>query len=226
MSRPLRYPSLALLVALVLSALLMAPSANAATTRSITIAANPTAALAGSKITISGKVTKTPQGANVKIQRKVGKKWKTVTTVKAKSAGKYSGKVTLKSTPGYYKYRAVATAFEGLKKARSKSVTVAALRKTSFFKVSNNDFLMQSTGSGNPGSADGSLSKPFTVGAKVVLQRKDAGVWTTISTGKIAANGTFHLPFPNAKSGEHRVYVSRQGLNAGVMSKVESFVFV
>lgn len=217
-----------LCAALVGSALLLAPAAEAkAISRTVTIKATPNAAVGGTKVTFGGKLSKSPKGSKVKIQRKVGKKWviaKATTT--STPAGAYATKVALPAKAGVYKYRAFAPKVGNRKAATSKVIAVASLRKTTFFKLSNRDFVMQSTGNGDPGSAIGRLNTPCTPGAAVTLQRKDAGVWKSFGTSTIQSNCLFKVDFPNAQSGEFRVYVARKGLNASALSITESYVFL
>lgn len=234
MSRSPRSVAAALVVALIGSVLLLAPAAQAGqagqaalTARTLSVTVTPVAALGGTNLTVAGKLSKSPKGANVKVQRKSGKRWITLRTVKTtNAAGKYSVVVKRPVKANYYIYRAYAPKFEGLRAAYSKNVVVASLRATTFFKVSGNDFLMQSSGSGLPGSAVGSLNKPFAAGAKVVVQRKGAGGWQTVGTSIVTSNGTFQIPIAASQSGEHRVIVSRKNLNAAVTSKTQSYAFL
>lgn len=218
-----------LFAALLSSALLLVPPAQAAlTARTLSITAKPVAALTSTNVTFSGKLSKSPKGTNVKVQRKVGTKWVTVKTVKTLGpGGAYSATLVRPAKAGYYSYRTFAPRFEGLKAAVSKSVTIAALRKTTFFRPDgNNEFVLQSTGKDDPGTAIGSLNKPFTAGATAVVQRRIAGVWTTLGNSTVTSNGMFVIGYPDSQSGEYRIVISRKGLNAGAVSKVRSYIFM
>lgn len=218
---------LVLLLALVASGLLLVAPAQAAVSRTLSISVSPNGNLAGKYVTFSGKASKTPKGINVKVQRKVGTKWVTVKTVKTKVGGAYSASVQLPARSAYYKYRTLSPAFEGLKAAVSVVKTVAALRRTTFFQIDGNDFLMQSAAAGDPSAADGRVVNG-TVGAKVVLQRSQGTgtPWTTLGTSTIKANGLFHVAFANAQTGSYRVVVSRAGLSSSATSKSQSRIFV
>lgn len=218
-----------LIVGLASGGLLLAPSAQAHTTsRTITLAPSPNAALISTPVTFAGKLSRSPVHSTVKIQLKVGKVWKSVATTYTKTAsGSYAKPVKLPAKAGGYSYRAYAPKHGSLGAATSHVRKVVALRKTTFFQVSNNDFLMQATGKGMPGSAVGSLKATYTAGAKVTLQRRPgtSGPWTTLGTSTIASNGTFKVNFPDAENGNFRVLVDRKGLNAAATSKTEGFVF-
>src|SRR5689334_670250 len=106
--------------------------AQAVTTRTISLAASPTAQVAGSKFLFSGHLTKTPTGSTVKLERKVGSSWVSVTSVKTlNTSGYFGANVTASSTPGSYFFRARAGASSKYSAATSKTVTVTALRKVS-----------------------------------------------------------------------------------------------
>lgn len=217
-----------LFTALVSSALLLVSPAQAAlTARTVSITASPIAALTSTNVTFSGKLSKSPKGTNVKVQRKVGTKWVTVKTVKTKGpGGAYAATVVRPAKAGYYVYRAFAPRFEGLKAALSKPVTIAALRKTTFVRPDDvNEFVLQSTGKGDPGTAIGRLKAPYTAGAKAVVQRKISGVWTTLGNSTVTSNGIFVIGYPDSQSGEYRIVVSRKSLNASAVSKSRSYIF-
>lgn len=218
---------LILIVALVASGLLLVAPAQAAVARTLSISVSPNGNLAGKYVTFSGKASKTPKGINVKVQRKVGTKWVTVKTVKTKVGGGYAAAVQLPAKPAYYKYRTFSPAFEGLKAATSAVKTVAALRKTTFFQVGGNDFIMQSASAGESSAADGRVVNG-TLGAKVVLQRNQGTgtPWVTVGTSTTQANGIFHVAFANAQTGSYRVVVSRKGLSSAATSKSQSYIFV
>ena len=216
-----------LFTALVSSALLLVSPAQAAlTARTVSITASPIAALTSTNVTFSGKLSKSPKGTNVKVQRKVGTKWVTVKTVKTKGpGGAYAATVVRPAKAGYYVYRAFAPRFEGLKAALSKPVTIAALRKTTFVRPDDvNEFVLQSTGKGDPGTAIGRLGAVHrrSQGSRPAQDQRrvdDAGQQHR------DRNGIFVIGYPDSQSGEYRIVVSRKGLNASAVSKSRSYIF-
>ena len=83
-------PTLSALLPVLLAALLsvgfLQSPASAATTRTVTLKAATSGAVAGSSVGVSGVVTKSPKGSTVTIQRKSGNRWITAQTTRPTTA--------------------------------------------------------------------------------------------------------------------------------------------
>jgi hypothetical protein len=101
--------------------------AQAATSRTITIKANPTSAYGGTRITYTGVVSHSGAGKGVKLQRNVGGSWVTVIGTVTRTGGVYSLKAGLNATAGAYKFRTAAVKSGNLAVAYSRTVTVTSL---------------------------------------------------------------------------------------------------
>jgi hypothetical protein len=101
--------------------------AQAATSRTITLNANPTSAYGGTQITYSGTVSHSGAGKGVKLQRYVNGSWVTVVSTVTKTGGAYSVKAGLSSTAGTYKFRTAAVPSGTLAAAYSRTVSVTSL---------------------------------------------------------------------------------------------------
>lgn len=92
----------------------------------------------GQKVTLSGKVSPKAAGKTIKFQALLGSEgdetWTTVRTVKIKSNGKYSKKVT--PFTGVYKWRAYKPAGSGHASGKSKAVTI---KTYAWFRMANAD---------------------------------------------------------------------------------------
>jgi len=194
-------------VLLVLSGL--AAPAQAVTTRTVSMAATPTSAVAGSTILLYGHLSKSPTGSTVKLQRKSGSSWAQVTTTRtSNSAGYFSFHVTASSTPGYYYYRAVASATSKLSSATSKTVTVTALRKVSVTIKATATTIEP----GDTITLSGTV-KPFVSQDTGFIQRYNGAKWIDLTTATISSTGTYRRSFSPQASTTYRFYVPRQGFN-------------
>lgn len=107
----------------------LAAPAEAATTRTLSLAANPTTVVAGGTVTFSGVLSKSPTGSSVQIQRKVGASWvKVISTSTTTSGGKYAVKVTQPTTPTVYTYRAASAPTKTLAAAYSAKVNIRVIQ--------------------------------------------------------------------------------------------------
>ncbi len=124
MGRSVRFVLLCGLVA----ASLIGPigSASAVTARSVTLTM-PSTAVVGSGVTVSGSLSKSPSGSTVKIQRRSGTSWVTALTVRTRSGGRYSGKLTVRGA-GTWRYRAYAPRTSRLAAAVTRSRGLNVLR--------------------------------------------------------------------------------------------------
>ncbi|MET3961956.1 hypothetical protein ABIE44_001890 [Marmoricola sp. OAE513] len=193
-------------------------AASAATKRSVSIAASPAVAPVGTSVTFSGKVTKSPKGTKVTIQRKSGKKWVTAgSTRTVSSAGSYAVRLTRPKSIATYSYRASVKKKGSLKAATSKSVSVAALRRT----YASLSATPASTTAGSTTTLAGTVF-PFAKGTVVTLQKKVGSSWTTVGTTSVTANGTFSKGIVPVTSTIYRASVPRAGSNAPVLSNERS----
>jgi hypothetical protein len=205
---------IAALAGLVLATTGLASSANAATARTLSIAANPTAALAGTQVTLSGTLTNTPTNSAITIQRKQGLSWVKVTsTATTNTAGNYSVAITLPTTPAAYQYRAAAPLTSTRGPAQSPAVTVTALRATTATITATPHTIVASGAS----TLSGSVS-PFVTNTPVTIQRLSGASWVTEGTANLTATGTFSRVVTPSVSTDYRVTVPQTGLNAGVSS--------
>lgn len=210
----------AVVLGLLASLLLVGPAAQAAISRSITIHAAPKAAIHGTKVTFAGKLTNSPPGSMVKVQRKAGAGWVAAKTAHTSNgAGNWSVKIALPATPGNYRYRAYAPATGPLKAATSSVIVVTSLRRTTFYVVPMCPcpIIYPAPGqvvAGSDMAVGGRLNKPFTVGARISLQRKNGSVWQTRGTSTVTSTGAFIVHDTNPQTGVYRVIVDRQGLNS------------
>ncbi|MFL6023809.1 MAG: hypothetical protein ACJ72O_10765, partial [Marmoricola sp.] len=207
-NRPWSAIAVAIGVLLVLTGL--AAPAQAVTTRTISLAASPTAQVAGAKFLFYGHLTKTPTGSSVKLERKLGSSWVSVTTTKTlNSTGYFGTNVTASSTAGTYYFRARAGASTKYSAATSRTVTVTALRKTAVtIKVTPSTITkaQQITVSGTV--------KPFVSGDVGFIQRFNGAKWIDLTTAVISRTGTYSRSFTTEATTTYRLYVPRHGLNA------------
>jgi hypothetical protein len=202
------------LAGMVLATTGLASSANAATARTLSISANPTAALANSTVTVSGVLTNTPTGSAITIQRKQGLSWvKVVSTATTTAAGAYSVGITLPATPAAYQYRAAAPLTSTRGPAQSPAVTVTALRATTATITAT----PHTVTSGGASTLSGSVS-PFVSGTTVTIESKSGASWVAVDTTTLSATGSFSKTVNPTETTLYRVTVPRTGLNAGVSS--------
>ncbi|MET3961957.1 alpha-tubulin suppressor-like RCC1 family protein [Marmoricola sp. OAE513] len=210
---PLRF-LVALLAAVLAVGALSAP-ADAATKRSLSIKASPSAAVVGKTVTFSGTLTKSPKGTKVTIQRKVGTKWVAAKTAKTStSAGRYAGKVILPRKAGTYAFRAVAAKKGSLSAATSKTLKVAALTGvTATIKASPTTVTAGAT------STVSGAVKPFVKNTTVVIQKFVNGKWLgTGATAKLSSKGTYSKAVVTKDTSVYRVFVPRVGLKSSAVS--------
>ncbi|MCX6395102.1 MAG: putative Ig domain-containing protein [Propionibacteriales bacterium] len=201
-------------VAAVLAALLLVAglqtAASAATTRSLTISASPAVGVAGTAVTFAGKITRSPRGTTVYIERKSGARWvRAGSTRTVNTAGSYAVKLTRPKTVANYFYRATSPKKGTLKAAVSKTITVAALRRT---LVSLSSSAAQTT-AGSAVTLSGTVL-PSVKGTTVTIQKKVGSSWSTVTTTTVTANGTFSKGVVPTTTTNYRAVVSRTTLNA------------
>jgi alpha-tubulin suppressor-like RCC1 family protein len=216
--RPLR-----LIVALVAALLVVGAlqsTAEAATKRSLTVAAGPTAALVKGGVTFSGKLSKSPKGSKVTIQRKSGKKWVAAKTAKTKTAaGAYSVRIALPAAAGTYAFRAVAPKKGKLKAATSRTISVSALRKVAVT-------IKATPGTVNAGSS-ATLSgtvRPFVKNTTITLQKLVGAKWVTATTTTLNTSGNFSKPIALTASTIFRASAPRAGINGPGISLSTSVI--
>lgn len=192
--------------------------AEAATARTLSAVAKPSAGVVKSSVAISGVLSKSPKGSPVAIQRKIGSKWVTAKTVKTTtSGGKYSGRVTLPSTPGTYSYRATAAAKGSLKAATSPTIKVAALTPVSA-TIKTTPAPPATLVAGAQATTSGTV-KPFVTGTTVTIQKFVNNAWSSTGvTAKLTSKGTFTAKVVVKQGTVFRVYVPRVGLKASAVS--------
>lgn len=188
---------------------LQAP-ADAATRRSLTVAAKPTAAVSGTAVTFSGKLSKSPKGSAVKIQRKVGSSWIAARSTRTTTAtGAYKVRVTLPTVAAVYSFRAVAPKKGKLAAATSKTIKVTALKST--FVTLNASPTTVTTGATTTLTG---LVRPFVKGGSVIVQKKTGSTWSNVTLATLTANGTFSKAVAVGATTTYRISVPRVGLNA------------
>lgn len=196
----------------------LAPAANAATARSLSIAASTTGAVVKGGVTFSGTLTHSPKGSKVTVQRKSGTKWVAARSTTTRNAtGAWSVRVTLPATTGSYAFRAVAAKKGSLKAATSRVVKVSALRKaTATLKVNPTTVT-----AGNNATFTGTV-RPFVKNTVVTVQRLSGTKWVAVTTAALDAKGNFSRSAPVLNSGLVRVSVPRAGPNAPTTSAAVS----
>ncbi|MCW2784642.1 MAG: Ig family protein [Marmoricola sp.] len=202
------------LVAALLAALLVITglpgAASAATGRSLSIGASATAVAPKGSITFSGKLTRSPKGSAVVIQRKSGKSWVKAKAVKTTSAGgAYSAKITVSGTRGTYAYRAFAAKKGSLKAATSRTISIAVLTKAFASLTATPTTVTAGTSTTLAGAV-----YPFVKNTVVSVQHWNGSGWTTQTTAKLAANGTYSKAVALSVTTTYRVSVPRAGSNA------------
>lgn len=203
--RLLRALLCALLVA-VLALGTLAP-AQAATSRSLSVAASPTGAERGTPVTFSGRLTRSPKDSVVRIQRKDGTSWVLVRSTRTTTAtGRYQVRVTLPTFTGVYAYRAVAPRKGSLARATSKTIKVAALEKT-FVSIAASP----STVPAGTSTQLSGIVRPFTAGATVVIQRWSGTSWIGVATTRLDANGFYGKALTVNSRSVLRATVARAG---------------
>lgn len=206
----------AVLTVLLLALGVLAP-AEAATARSISVAASPTATYAGSSVKYSGRVTRSPKGSLVRIQRKAGTSWVTVANTRTtNTTGSFTVRAALPKIAAVYTYRAVAPRASRLATAVSKAIAVTALRRTSVTLAPS------PAGAVNPGTAKLLVGKvsPFVPGTTGYVQRLVGTTWSTVTTVIVGTDGSISrsvTPSPTVTT-SYRVLVVRAGLNASAVS--------
>lgn len=211
----LRWSSVAVLAGmlLVLSGL-VAPAAQAATARSLTVRATPAAAYGGTTVTFSGRVTRSPKGSVVRIQRKTASGWVLARTTRTTNAtGSYSVKLARPSAPAVYAYRAFAPKTPRLKAAYSPATRISSLRHTAATITATPASISQ----GGTSALSGSVS-PFVAGTTVSVQRQSGSSWVTVATTPLTASGSFSQSVTPTTTTSYRVVVPRAGLNEGTSS--------
>lgn len=215
--KTLRLLLTALVVGLLALGTLQAP-ASAATARTLSISANPTAAAVRATVTISGVLSKSPKGSPVTIQRKSGSSWVTAKAVKTTTAaGRYSGRVTLPSKVGTYSFRAVAAAKGSLKAATSPTIKVyAGTPVVATIKASPKP--PAALTAGGTATVSGTV-KPFVTGTTVTIQRFVSGKYlSTGVTAKVTSKGTYSAKVVVKDGSVFRVSVPRAGTKAPAVS--------
>jgi hypothetical protein len=188
--------------------------AQAATSRSLSIAVRPTTAYAGGTATFSGRLTHSPRGTVVHVQRKAGKRWVTTRNLRTtSSAGTYSGAVPMPAAGGTYAFRAVATKTRALRSATSRTVKVVVLHRVSATIKPNRPVIRL----GDPVTLSGSVA-PFRAGQVVFIQRFNGASWTIVTTATLSRKGTYSRSFSPIATTVYRVYVPKVGYNAAASS--------
>jgi len=184
--------------------------AQAVTTRTISLAASPSAPIAGTKVLLFGYVSKSPIGTSVRIERKSGTSWVSVTSAKTHSSkGYFSASVTASSTAGKHYYRARVGATRTLSAATSKTVTVTSLHRVTVTMKATPSTLEL----GDKTTLTGTV-KPFVAGDTGFIQRFNGAKWIDLTTATISRTGTFRREFTPQATTTYRMYVPRTGLNA------------
>ncbi|MCW2749614.1 MAG: Alpha-tubulin suppressor [Aeromicrobium sp.] len=174
---------------------LTAISADASTSRSLSVKFSTKTPLTKSVVTVSGAITKTPHiGTTVTIQRKSGTTWKAAKSTKTTtSAGAYSTQLTVASGRGSYSYRAYVAKSGSLNAAISSTVKISVRSLQKVTLTANHSTI----GTGSSVTLSGSVS-PFKSKAKVSVQTlTPPNTWHTVSTRTLSSKGKFtYAPKP------------------------------
>ena len=214
MSLPKKHWSLVVLVALALGTLGLMGPAQAATARSLSLAASPTLPLTGTAVTYSGRLSNTPVGSTVRIERQSGSSWvlaRTTTTVN--STGTYSVKLNAPTTAGSYTFRAFAPATATRAAATSAARTITALTKPTATLTANPALIA----AGQSTALSGTVS-PFVSGTPVVIQRLSEGTWVDSGATTLTSSGTYTKAIKPSATTTYRALVPRAGLIASTAS--------
>ena len=187
----------------------LAPSAGAATTRTISVVPSAKAAAIRSIVTFTGTLTRSPLRSPVQLQRKFGTRWVKVSSTTTRKAGAYSVSTVLPSTVGTYAYRTFAPAKGTLRAATSTVVRVAALRKVTVSAKATPTIVAAGTSAKISGTV-----RPYVAGTKVVIQKQVGLTWTGVATTTVTSNGAFAKPVVVTTATTYRAAVARAGNNA------------
>ena len=186
-------------------------SQTRAASRGVTLSA-PASAPAGSKVTFTGRVKSVPRGTKVKLQQRSGRTWRTVTTVKTGSGGRFSvGRVV--TGRGEASYRAYAA--KRRTSPASSTVQITVLRRVSVL-LRADPIAEQGTPVGLRVS-----TTPAQAGGPVQLQtRTGAGAWRAAGTATLtsAGTGTFRPAPTTTGLVQYRVVKPRHGYDAASTS--------
>lgn len=185
----------------------VATPAQAAASRSLSLAVTPAAVATGQTLSFAGTLTTSPKGSTVQLQRYSSGKWATIGTTWTTSArGGYAWS-TKATGYGSTSFRAVAAATRSLRAAFSASDTIGIYRWAAVTLTASSTAPKVGTAVTFTGTA-----KPFATGQKVTLQRATAtgNAWSTVANGTVSKSGTFTLAdTPTAGTWRYRAQVAR-----------------
>lgn len=217
-----RWFSVALFLGLFVGLVGLTVPASAATTRTVSVSASPTAVVVGGTATFSGTLISTPRspvGSPVQVQRRVGSTWVTVRNGTTKdSLGRYSAVAPVPKTSGVYDYRVFAPSKGTFRSAVSKTVRISALKRvTATIRKSASTVL-----SGQTVTFRGTVS-PFVRGTGIIVQRRvGSGSWSRYTTAVLNSSGSWAKAVRPTTTASYRVYVPRRGMNAPAFSGATS----
>ncbi|MFL6158935.1 MAG: putative Ig domain-containing protein [Marmoricola sp.] len=189
-------------------------AADAATSRSLSIAASSRSGVVKTGIRVSGVLSRSPKGSPVTIQRKSGSRWvKVRATTTTSAAGAYAVRVVLPSTTGVYAYRATVAKKGSLKAATSRTIRITALTRV----VATITASTKTAANGASVRLSGTV-KPFTSGALVAVQKLDGGAWSGQAVGHLSSRGAYSVDVTISGSAQYRVFVPQFGYLSSTVS--------
>lgn len=200
-----------MVVAVVLVLLVAAVQAQAASSRRVSLGLSPTTVLEKGVVQATGTVSSTPSRTVVSLQRWDGKAWRTATTTRTGSGGRWSARLVAGSA-GRHAYRARVAAVRGGPAA------VSATRRIEVLVTSS---VMLRVGRAADDSsrvvADGTVTNARS-GAPIRLERRAGSRWTTMTSGTVGADRRFRLEAAAPDAVELRVTAPRDGYRATATS--------
>ncbi len=192
-------------------------AAQAAPARTKLTVTAPAKAYTSSKVSLTGKVSPVGKRRTVHLHARKSGAWKKVASVRTDAKGRFTLKASTPAKPTTRTYRVTVLATSG----RAKAV---ATRKVKIVKAppaaqtptpSPADFKASwasrtvKVGTSARFTATGTLPGPTGRNRKVVVQRKQADGWTTVTRARTDAKGRFSVKVPATWlfSLKHRLYV-------------------
>lgn len=203
------------LVALAIGTIGLPNAAQAATKRTVSLAASTATPAASSVVTFTGTVSRSPKRTVVQLQRASGSRWVKVTTTRTTSSrGAFSVRARVPGTGGDTRYRAYAPSTSKLRAATSAPRTLDVRRPVTI----SSDLSPTVVGAGSNTVLSGTVS-PAVAGTTVTIQ-KVVGTSTTLATTAVVTSGGRYsatLPQPTAGTMTYRASMpARRGYLAAV----------
>jgi hypothetical protein len=184
-------------------------SADASTSRHLTLTFSTKTPNAHTLVTVHGSINHSAKGTTVTIQRKSGSKWKTAKSTKTTTtAGAYSTSLTVSSSRGSYSYRASVAKHGNLKAATSSTVKVSVRTVQKVTLSAKSEIAI-----GSSVTLTGGVS-PFKSKAKVtILSRAKStgpGAFHSVGTATLSSKGKYSFTAHPAADADYEVSVPVQ----------------